>query len=1595
MSVGICRPRSSGPVSLCALVAALALALLLPVAASAHFVRPFVRQITGTPTGQEGAIVPFGGPDSLAVDGEDNLWVGESSTLEELGPSGAFVGSLPIQGSKSIAISHSTGAFYTVEQELSNAPGGNPYPVGIFSRTDVSLGHIYYDGNEAPGFVAVDNSTDPLDPSAGDLYVLGHYRIEGHQPHEAIFRYSATGSPESFETSGNASLEEVEARQGQCSERPSCFAIVGNEIIFAHGGTAGEEVRALAVDPVDGDIWVGLERNLLELTPAGELVREIPAENEAPGLPHGEEAHGFYEAKVEDLAVDPTDGDLLVSLNGSVHVGKSEVEEGVVDEFNSEGVSLGQLNEAAGQTLSSARALAFDSHGDLFVANDARGSGGGSTHAVEEFGPGRFDPTLSPAAATQRSLSGAVLNGSVDPESKRNPEGAGITDCHFEYVSEAGFKTNDVNELQSITLGGASGGTFALGLEGRSLAASGTGDLAGPAEGTGTLVEGVDAVFESTATKGAFAVGDEISGEGIPAGTTIVAVQPGVLVLSAGATASGGSVALSAASDEVTSLSTTAGTFAAGEEIAGAGIPAGTTIVKVRAGGRLVLSTEVTAAGSGVALSAGLAYNASAEQVQSALEGLSSIGPGNVTVSGGAGGPYTVQFKGAPLGLADTAVPQLTAESAGLTPAGASVTAAIEREGGDGWGTAKSVPCEHPDAGEIPKSEAETPVHAQVSEPLEAGATYRYRVSATVGGALGGSAHSAATAFTIPHAPRISGTAVSDVTSAFATLSAEVDPLGGSTTYQFQYLTEEQLKRDGGSWAGAMVAPASPVALGSGGEAGDLAEGVSQQIGSLQPETAYRFRVLAANEAGTTEGEAAAGGGEVAHVFTTQPAAAPALPDGRAYELLTPPDKNGGEDLFRNGGLTSISIDQGVSSESGDQFLLETRVAFGPFPGSGHDAYVFSRHPVAGHPERDEWGYTSLASPALGVQNMFTSVAEPNLSRVAFRDNVGSPDNEAGAVPTTLLGPPGGPYTTVWADQPTHLTGGEEATHAVGGSRDLGVVVLSSDNPVLAEGGHCEHGVCGESGLLIPHLYEWADGESSPLEVQSDGAPIGPCGAALGNGEQHGAWEGVLSGDGAVSADGSKIFFTAPDPNGPNGIKGCPTKGGENPPELYMRFGEEETAEVSAPEKGAPEYPRAHHPAVFIAAAEDGSRVFFLSEGELTANDAGIHDMELYEYETATGRLTRISAGDSGAAAGGVEPKRKSCYGIICGSTPDYVVSGDGSHVYFVATSVLAPRNAEGGEPREGAENVYVYDAQTGRTAFIVTLPVPQSGVSGSMQYQVPEATSDGRFLLFYGANGLDRYDAQTESLVCVTCSASAGPRVPSELSEVEHNDDLFNFGGLYPPSTVEAEAGVELLPPHSISEDGSYVFFNTKTPLVPQDTDGVMNVYEWHEGTISLLSSGQDSQPSFLLGASANGANVFIGTQSQLVPADSSGGGNVYDARICEPERGNPCIASAPAQEGLCEGDACSHPPVAPNDATPASLTFSGAGDLPPGPSTMSTTVKSCPKPKKLSHGRCVKAKSRKAESGKAKKSRKTSRKASARKARARKAGFKTGGGR
>jgi hypothetical protein len=90
------------------------------------------------------------------------------------------------------------------------------------------------------------------------------------------------------------------------------------------------------------------------------------------------------------------------------------------------------------------------------------------------------------------------------------------------------------------------------------------------------------------------------------------------------------------------------------------------------------ISITVTVPGGSPQTASGIAYNAAASAVQTALEGLSNVAPGDVAVTGSSGGPYTLTWGGA---LANTDV-AVSADGASLTGGTAPAATATEAQKG-------------------------------------------------------------------------------------------------------------------------------------------------------------------------------------------------------------------------------------------------------------------------------------------------------------------------------------------------------------------------------------------------------------------------------------------------------------------------------------------------------------------------------------------------------------------------------------------------------------------------------------------------------------------------------------------------------------------------------------------------------------------------------------------------------------------------------------------------------------------------------------------------------------------------------------------------
>ncbi len=724
------------------------------------------------------------------------------------------------------------------------------------------------------------------------------------------------------------------------------------------------------------------------------------------------------------------------------------------------------------------------------------------------------------------------------------------------------------------------------------------------------------------------------------------------------------------------------------------------------------------------------------------------------------------------------------------------------------------------------------------------------------------------------------------------------------------------------------------------------------------------------------------------------------LPDCRAYELVSPLNKNG-NDIVAADARASVSDESPAIAYTSPGSFAEPKGAV------LENRYISQRGQDGWLTEDINPVYKSFGSgntsPLFG-ELFFTPELAKGLVRSPFTPLIEG--EEPGYVNFYVADIGSGAYQLVTTVHPPEeeppykeadLNPPYGATPA-GVSTDLSHVVFQQVASLC----------CGASKSR-GHIYEWVNGGLSQVDVPPAGGKFERStvvGAAQIKDEPENGdvWH-------AVSGDGRRVFFTAPE-----GTESAPS-GSE---QLYVRMNPEQppvggsacavtgdacTVEVSASQRtnaeGKPE-PDPHGPqtAQYEDASANGSRVFFTSKAELTNDaDTGPEDdaANLYEYDVETGVLTDLTAVTEAEQT--EDADGAAVLGLV-------TAGDDGSYVYFVAEGRLAAQANAGGEvPEMGEPNLYL--AHAGRVAFIAQLTAPKLNMqilysgdeadwfnrddnTAGPGWHTVRVTPDGKHLAFQSMRrltGYDNaqaapaecddeafnefgdcrevylYDAETEKLVCASCDPSgAQPVGPAELGG--HEQTSLSFDGAQP-----------FYLPHNLSDDGRRLFFQTPDALVPQDSNGLRDVYEWEEagegsctraeGCVFAISNVAGGNESLFMDATPDGEDVYIATQDQLVPAaDSDTRVNVYDARV---GGGFPVSVAPPSCDNA---DSCK-PPVAAQPAVfgaPTSATFSGPGDIAPAtapPAVKSrSTVKAarCTKPKHLARGRCVKrAKARK----------------------------------
>ncbi len=608
------------------------------------------------------------------------------------------------------------------------------------------------------------------------------------------------------------------------------------------------------------------------------------------------------------------------------------------------------------------------------------------------------------------------------------------------------------------------------------------------------------------------------------------------------------------------------------------------------------------------------------------------------------------------------------------------------------------------------------------------------------------------------------------------------------------------------------------------------------------------------------------------------------LPDSRVYELVSPAQKSGGVGSVLPLATLVASEQFGLplqSSPSGEAVAYEGEDFYEPRLGSSLDEYLSLRDPGA-------W-VTQNLTPGVPAESETTD--HVNLD-VGF-----SPDLSAGIIsseaPLAKAAPTG--YANLYLargaslqplllEPPPHRT---STTFGHAGGRGVRLRLLRS--LLFAGGNNGTEAASAFSHLLFEandsltsatatapaaidggelenNLYEWTAGSMRLVNVLPNGQTEPNASFGIDYGDEYGN-DPTPSLSHVISADGSRIFWTDENSSGPNNGN------------LYVREDGERTRLIASS-------------AQFQTANTDGSRVFFTKAERL------------YEYDTTNGATTDL-------ASSGVQ-------GIVGASQ-------EGTYIYFVSQSRLTDEGGETGQP-----NLYL--THEGETRFIATLLPSDNeivGLRGSSPSEgdwyrtfagrSAEVSPNGRYVAFMsekdltGYNNLDAngsrhdseiflYDAANATLTCASCnvdgrSPTTNTWLPSPVNGIYQQRYLDDFGRL---------------------------FFSTEDAVLPQDTDGTSDVYEYENGHVYLISPGDANSEAVFADASESGDDVFFTTRQQLVPGDNDQNVDLYDARVDGWAEEPPLPA--------CSSEVCHEPALTPPSfEAPVSAAFTGPTNLPP----------------------------------------------------------------
>jgi hypothetical protein len=625
-------------------------------------------------------------------------------------------------------------------------------------------------------------------------------------------------------------------------------------------------------------------------------------------------------------------------------------------------------------------------------------------------------------------------------------------------------------------------------------------------------------------------------------------------------------------------------------------------------------------------------------------------------------------------------------------------------------------------------------------------------------------------------------------------LVATINPGNLQTTYRFEYGATAAY----GSNTGTATLPA-----------GTAPTRAALGVVGLQPGTTYHFRVVVGNSSGTvvgpdatfaTETGSAAGGCPLNEALRIGPSAL--LPECRAYEMVSPPEKNGGR---------VYAGYQFQAAASGNAIEFLSTASFAGAEANTLNAYVGARSDGG-------WATSAIDAPQYNssvILELTSLASSEDLGKtLQFSLRAAAPGAVEGDVNLYLRDNATGARTLIAAYPKTRESLEEVdfngAQIYAGGTPDWSRLFLTTKAVLTPDA------VAGQA-----NNYEYANGQLRLVTLSPEGQPAVPAAIA------------------AIGANGQRVVL-----QNPSDSTLYVVDTGKNPVPI---------ASQRAATAGQP----ASVNVGTVRASRDISVVYFFSSEALTEDASTSGAPALYRYEVASGSLTDltpianpeletlVAVSEDGSrfyveARGALEPGSQRAPG---GTT--HLFAWHEGAFSLVATTDPAVQES-GGFPQLQA-------SPDGRFIGIGTFsPLTGADVTSPACPTDPSINNPPEF-----CRDAYLYEAESKDLTCVSCKgAGAGfsslgaedqkAAIGHQVARAVLNDgtvlfdspnklvprDANGVGDVYEwragrPSLVSTGADASESTFADATADGQNIFFRTSQKLVGQDADAVSDLYD------------------------------------------------------------------------------------------------------------------------------------------------------------------------